>query len=257
MELAENEPKVNCLKDLKYFSRFLELGQKEFCNFLKNFLNLDQIRIQVCEINVLKTWLKVDSLEEAMEVPGDDNEVCVVSQIKANGELIAYFPYVIRGRDVKRYLTTMSFLPKLSEAISNQISLCYLHDFRGGDWIFGENLAKIIVSNCISTRKYDGIKFFHLIEKMEQLAATTFEGEFFPTGVIVSADSSKYKSNYFEFRIKRNIDNLAKREWFLANGQESFFLLDSNTNTGGIYRKSIPASVDFISRYFDEYYLNP
>lgn len=256
MKFEKITPKVDCLNDLKYFSRFLQLGQEEFCNFLKNFLNLEQIRIQACELNVLKTWLKVESLDEAMEVPGNDNEICVVSQIQTNGELIAYFPYVLRGRDVKKYLNIKSFLPKLSEAISDQITLCYLQDFKGGDWIFGENLARIIVSNCISTRKYDGIKFAHLIEKMEQLAASTFEGEFFPTGVIVSADSSKYKENYFEFRIKRDIDNLDKREWFLANGQESFFLLDSNTNSGGIFRKSMPSSPDFISRYFDEYYLS-
>lgn len=256
MKFEKNTPKVDCLKDLQYFSRFLQLGQEEFCNFLKNFLNLEQIRIQVCELNVLKTWLKVESLEQVMEVPGNDKEICVVSQIQTNGKLIAYFPYVLRGRDVKKYLNTKSFLQKLSEAISDQITLCYLQDFKGGDWIFGENLARIIVSNCISTRKYDGIKFTHLIEKMEQLAASTFEGDFFSTGVIVSADSSKYKENYYEFRIKRDIDNLDKREWFLANGKESFFLLDSNANSGGIFRKSMYSSPDFISRYFDEYYLS-
>lgn len=256
MKFEKNTPKVDCLNDLKHFNQFLQLGQNEFCNFLKDFLNLEQVRIQASELNVLKTWLKVKSIDEVMEVPGDNNEICLVSQIQTNGELIAYFPYVLRGRDVKKYLNIKSFLSKLSEAISDQITLCYLQDFKGGDWIFGESLARIIVSNCISTRKYDGIKFAHLIEKMEQLAALTFEGDFFSTGVIVCADSSKYKRNYFEFKIARDIDNLDKREWFLANGQESFFLLDSNTNTRAIFRKSMPSSSDFISRYFDEYYLS-
>lgn len=93
-----------------------------------------------------------------MAVPEEDNEICVVSQIQTNGELIAYFPYVLRGRYVKKYLEIKSFLPKLAEAISDQITLCYLQEFKGGDWLFGENLAKIIVSNCISTKKYDGYK---------------------------------------------------------------------------------------------------
>ena len=136
----------------------------------------------------LKEWLKVAKIEEVMDVSEKDNEICVVSQIKVNNELIAYFPYVLAGRNVKIYLRTSSFISKLAEAISDQITMCYLQDFRGGDWIFGENLARIIISNCISTRKYDGIKYAHLIEKMEQLASSTFEGEFFTTGVIVCSD---------------------------------------------------------------------
>ena len=42
----------------------------------------------------------------------------------------------------------------------------------------------------------------------------------------------------------------------MANGQESFFILDSNTNCGGIFRKSMPSSSNFINNYFDDYYLS-
>lgn len=256
MKFEINTPKVNCLKDLENFDRFLQLGQHGFCGFLKNFLNLEEVRIQVNDLNGLKKWLKVESLNEVMEVPERDDEICVVSQIQIKGELIAYFPYVLKGRFVKKYFRLNSFLSKLSEAVSDQITFCYLQEFKGGDWLFGENFARIIVSNCISTRNYDGIKFAHLIEKMEQLAASTFEGNFFSTGVIVCADGSKYRENYFEFKTNRNLDSLDKREWFLANGQESFFLLDSNTNSGGIYRKSMSSSADYIERYFEDYYLS-
>jgi len=255
MKFDKNEPKVDALTKLKSFKRFLQLGQEEFCEFLKRFLNIDDVRVQVCDLSTLKAWLSVESVEEVMKVSDDENEICIVSQIKTKDELIAYFPYVLRGKNVKTYFQLKSFLPKLAEAISDQITLCYLQDFIGGDWIFGENLARMIVANCISTRKYDGVKFTHLIEKMEQLATASFEGSFFPTGVIVTNDSSKYKKNFFAFETIRNIDNLDKREWFLANGQESFFLLDSNKISRGIFRKSIDTSSDFITRYFDDYYL--
>lgn len=223
MKFNTSMPKVNCIKELPNFGYFLQCGQEEFCNFLKNFLDLDQVRIQVCGLDELKKWLNVESITEIMDVPGANNEICVVSQIQYNGELIAYFPYVLKGKNVKKYLKTNSFLSKLSEAVSDQITSCYLQRFKGGDWVFGENLARVIVSNCISTRKYDGIKFVHLIEKFEQLAASTFENAFFTTGVIVSEDLSKYRDIYFKFKEKRNIDNIAKREWFLADGKESFF----------------------------------
>ena len=255
MKFEKNEPKIQCINMLNNFDRFLNLGQEEFCDFLKKLLNLDQVRIQSCELGKLKEWLNISNIEEVMDVPERTDEICVVSQIKVKDELIAYFPYVLKGRNVKIYLNIKSFISKLAEAISDHITLCYLQDFKGGDWIFGENLARIIVANCMSTRKYDGIKFAHLIEKMEQLASSTFEGEFFPTGVIVCSDSAKYKNNYFEFRTQRNIDTLDKREWFLANGRETFFLLDSNTNSNGIYRKSMLNTSDYISRFFDDYYL--
>ena len=255
MKFEKNEPKIQCINKLDNFNRFLNSGQMEFCDFLKKLLNLEQIRIQACELKELKQWLNVSSIEEIMDVPGRNDEICVVSQIKVKNELIAYFPYVLKGRNVKIYLNINSFISKLAEAISDRITLCYLQDFKGGDWIFGENLARIIVANCISTKKYDGIKFAHLIEKMEQLASSTFEGEFFPTGVIVCSDSTKYKNNFFEFSTPRNIDTLDKREWFLANGRETFFLLDSNTNSNGIYRKSILNTSNYIGKFFDDYYL--
>ena len=255
MRFEKGNPKVSCINSLTGFHNFLQHGQAKFCQFLINFLNLEEVRIQANDINVLMNWLHVDSLDIAMEVPGFEDEICVVSQIKSNNELIAYFPYVLKGQFVKKYFNSKSFLSKLSEAISDEITLCYLQDFIGGEWIFGENLARKIISNCISESKYDSIKFAHLIEKFEQLSASTFEGTFFPTGVIVCSDLSKYKRNFFEFKEVRNIATLDKREWFLANGQESFFVLDTNLNCSGIYRKSMSQPTDFINEYFDEYYL--
>lgn len=125
MRFVKDTPKVNSLNELDNFRQFLQLGQYEFCYFLKNFLNLEQVRIQTSGLDELKKWLKVESLDEAMAVPEDDREICVVSQIQANGELIAYFPYVLRGRSVKKYLEIKSLLPKLSEAISDQINIQY------------------------------------------------------------------------------------------------------------------------------------
>ncbi len=62
-----------------------------FYDFLVDFLNLEEVRIQVSSLDVLKNWLKVDNLDIVMEVPEREDEICVVSQIQVNGDLISYF----------------------------------------------------------------------------------------------------------------------------------------------------------------------
>ena len=131
MKYISGTPKENCISNLKHFDQFLTSGRNEFCDFLVKFLNLEEVRIQAMNLDVLKKWLKVENLDVVMEVPERDDEICIVSQIQVNGDLISYFPYVLKGMYVKIYFKARSFLTKLSEAISDQISLCYLQDFRG------------------------------------------------------------------------------------------------------------------------------
>jgi len=50
MKFDKNEPKIQCIKRLDNFNRFLQLWQEKLCDFLKKLLNLDQIRIQSCEL---------------------------------------------------------------------------------------------------------------------------------------------------------------------------------------------------------------
>ena len=69
IKFENNTPKVVCLKDLQHFDRFLLLGQNEFCNFLKSFLNIEQVRIQVNSLAILKEWLNVKKLSAMMDVP--------------------------------------------------------------------------------------------------------------------------------------------------------------------------------------------
>jgi len=79
-----------------------------------------------------------------------------------------------------------------AEAISEQLTACYFQKFKGGDWLFGDKFAQMLIANCVSSNLHNGIKFAHLIEKIEQLSVSTFEGEYFSTGVIVSSNFAKH-----------------------------------------------------------------
>lgn len=189
MKFVIGTPKYSCIKDIEGFGSFLEHGQPELQKFLKNFLNLEEIRVQCSHLDVIKGWLNVKSLNSVNEIKERENEICVVSQIYVDDELIAYYPYVLVGKYIKKMNLAKNFFPRIAEAISEQLTACYLQKFKGGDWLFGDKFAQMLIANCVSSNLHNGIKFAHLIEKIEQLSVSTFEGEYFSTGVIVS----KYK----------------------------------------------------------------
>ena len=107
-------------------------------------------------------------------------------------ELIAYYPYVLVRKYIKKMNLAKNFFPRIAEAISEQLTACYFQKFKGGDWLFGDKFAQMLIANCVSSNLHNGIKFAHLIEKIEQLSVSTFEGEYFSTGVIVSSNFAKH-----------------------------------------------------------------
>ena len=257
MKFVIGTPKYSCIKDIEGFGSFLEHGQPELQKFLKNFLNLEEIRVQCSHLDVIKGWLNVKSLNSVNEIKERENEICVVSQIYVDDELIAYYPYVLVGKYIKKMNLAKNFFPRIAEAISEQLTACYLQKFKGGDWLFGDKFAQMLIANCVSSNLHNGIKFAHLIEKIEQLSVSTFEGEYFSTGVIVSSNFAKYRESNFKFCEKRSIDTMNKREWFLADGRTSFFLIDINSNIEGIYVNESMDGNNFVDNYFEKYYLYP
>ena len=229
MKFLDAEPEYKSFYQVPNNNLFLSCGQQELYRFLKSFLVLDDVRIQTHNIDNLKNWLQIKKLKPINEVIGNPNELCLVSQIVVNNKLIANFPYVLRGRDVSKYQKAYSLLKKIAEAVSDQITACYLQGFSGGNWLFGNSFAQMLIANCISSSSHDGIEYAHLIEKMEQLSVSTFEGQFFTTGIIVTNNSRHYPNKH-KFRESKPLDKIEKREWFLADGQETFFLSDSKCN---------------------------
>lgn len=261
MKLLQQVPQYQSIQEIDNYEIFLQHGQPEIKKFLMDLLNLNDVQFQTGKLDKLKHWLGITELNPVQAVPTEDNKICLVSQIVANSQVIAYFPYVLVGRDIKKYLCTSSFLQKLSEAVSDQITLCYLMDFNGGDWLFGDSFAQIVIANCVSSSLYNGLKFAHLIEKMQQLSMSTFEGQAFTTGVIVSKDISKYKESTFRFvnngkENPHNIDEMDKRIWFLANGETSFFLMDTDSNIRSIYTRAKSYDLNNFDADFQNYYLS-
>lgn len=93
------------------------------------------------------------------------------------------------------------------------------------------------------------------VHKMEQLSVTTFENENFTTGVIVTSNKRPYNSNSFTLLKESDIYKCGKREWFLADGKSSFYIMDSQACIRYIYTAKKNRTFNFIEDYFDNYYM--
>lgn len=67
---------------------------------------------------------------------------------------------------------------------------------------------------------------------------------------------SKYKSCYLTFLKERELNNIDKREWFLADGVNSFFLFNRNSLCNKIYMRPVSKGKSFIDSFFENYYLS-
>mgnify|MGYP004657678719 FL=1 len=256
MEFKKEIPKYNCIKEVPNYYLFMEHGQPELCSFLINFFGLDEVRFQAADLTVIKKWLQVEELEpiNPVEIRGKE-EICLVSQIVVEDKLIAYYPYVLVGSNVPKISLAKGFLTRITEAVSEQVTACFVRGFKGGDWLFGDTFAQRLIANCITRNEYKEINFAHLIEKMEQLSVSTFEGRNFTTGVIVTKNLGHYdNNNKFRYDEVRHIDQLEKRDWFLADGQTSFLLMDTNTNIISMYIAEKSNKTNYIEDFFRNYY---
>lgn len=257
MKFIKGVPQYRCIKDVPNYSLFLVHGQPEMCSFLTNFFGLDEVRVQSGKLDVIKKWLQVEELEPVNSVEiNKKNEICLVSQIVVESKVIAYYPFVLVGSNVPKFSLAKGFLTRITEAISEQVTACFLREFKGGDWLFGDTFAQRLIANCITRNEYKEVNFAHLIEKMEQLSVSTFEGGYFTTGTIVTRNAHHYKNNKFRYDKVRHIDQLDKRDWFLADGQSSFLLIDPNSNVTSIYAVEKTNKTNYIENYFKNYYLS-
>lgn len=81
MKFDKNEPKIQCIKRLDNFNRFLQLGQEKLCDFLKKLLNLDQIRIQSCELKE-KIW------NSELSIMNESHQVLIDKILASDGAMV-------------------------------------------------------------------------------------------------------------------------------------------------------------------------
>ena len=142
---------------------------------------------------------------------------------------------------------------------------CRNNSFHGGIRIFGDDFIREAISKSLAPKQYDFSRIMFLVELFEKLASTTFEGNYFTTGLILSRSLYEYGekngkerkgklrkiNGYYDIVRKPSIE---KRFWYLIDGFSSFYLMDQTFVINQTFTRTEKESK--LTDYFDFYFLD-
>lgn len=186
--------------------------------------------------NKLRTSYKLAENQHLMIVYEHDinidskKEKDILYKILVKSELIskipdAYFNY------------TSIVISELFNIQRNQTFL-NLYNFRTIDI-----MSKTLVSYLLATSAFNKESIYSWLEKLEKLSSTTFEGNYFSTGFVLtrrmnnilgkSTDDYSCIKFFAKFPITNFLDDY-KRYWYLADGKDNYFVCDKDDDISHI-----------------------
>lgn len=251
--------------DLKNFINLKESGLTLLNEFLQSFMNC-KVRMQQLPIEKFEKHFGLDIHTNINRncYKIDENKMAVIIKVfgKAKGSVIAALPIVLEGENISNFGNY--FFEDLSKVISKKMTECYMNSFYSGTKVFGDQLAREIISVCLSTKHYDNSRILFLIELFEKLSTTTFEGQYFTTGLILSRSLYEYNGKNGKdrrgklYRLTNSYDLIKKpfadkRFWYLMDGKGSFYISDQTLVIKNTFiRNESNATLNY---FFDSYFL--
>jgi len=162
--------------------------------------------------------------------PIDENNVLILARIVKDKKLLSGIGFLLSTKAISK---NTKLLNVFESALTGILTHEFNSRFQHGCLAFGDELIKRTITNYISKGYYNFINVRHLIEYFFKLRTTSFEGEYFSTGLLLSKaihdyiDINERFVDLFELdkwiRL-RNTNKIDKRLWYLADGKKTFFL---------------------------------
>lgn len=261
MEVLWRHCQYNIMKniyELRGYNNLKNSGQALIIDFIGNLLNC-QVALQQLPIAEFEKRFNIDITTNINRncYTVDERTRCLKIKVYSEGEVLAIMPVLLAGENVKSI--SNRYLEDLAVVLSKQMTICYYNSFRGGTVFFGEQLEKLVVGTCICAKHYDYTRIIYLIELLEKLSATTFEGENFSTGFILSRSLYEYKgkrrngeliplNNEYDIVRTPEID---KRLWYIIDGKDSFYIMDQKLLISNVFIRN--HSAESWEEYFDSH----
>ena len=251
------------ISELKHYSNFRESGQGVLDSYLRNLLNC-RVSFQQQKIADFEKVMCIDvttTVKRSVYILDDDRVVITIKVIDSSS-IIAIMPILLRRKDIASVPSRV--LEQLAASITQKITECYLRQFHGGTQLMGTELENLVIARVFSMGVFDPSRFSFLITYLDKLSHTTFEGQFFTTGFILSRSLYDYKKGITKKRngILYAIDaalplvrnpKIEKRFWYLVDGKQKFYLFDQTLIIKNAF--SITTFNKSWDGFFDSYFL--
>lgn len=244
--------------ELKGYNNLKNSGQSLIIDFISNLLNC-RVTLQQLPISEFEKHFNVDITTNINRncYTVDERTRFFKIKVYSEREVLAIMPVLLVGENV-RFIANR-YLEDLAVALSKQMTACYNNSFHGGTVLFGEQLEKLVVGTCMCAKQYDYTRIIYLIELLEKLSSTTFEGSNFSTGFVLSRSLYEYKgrkrngtliplNNKYDIIRTPAID---KRLWYIIDGKDSFYIMDQNLIISDVFIRN--HSEESWEEYFNSY----
>ncbi len=252
---------IKPIRELPGYKQFRK-GKVLLGEYLSELLN--------CEVEFIETSIDefvkdtgIDILSNVNRNAYLENETVILSvKILEKKVLKALFPICLRGKTLNMIDT--SFYEKLVTTITLSLSTCASKRFEGAEYFMGDYLRERVIYSCFMKSNMDVYRFCFLIECLKKLGLTTFENENFSTGFILTNSAHDYIKNkehdrngvVYSLNEKKSLFHqsvhIDRRNWYLADGKTSFFLINENAKPSYLYVAPYDAE---ISNFWDSYSL--
>ncbi len=242
------------------FIEKLSREQQQVKKFLEVFFS--------ASVNFIKSDLEEIYKETGVDVLSKKKRITY--KISDNKHLIIVFHHSEdkkRNKDILyKILITSDLCSKIPDSYYESTSIVVSEFFnyeRNGTFINLYNfcsidiLSKTLVSYMISTAAFNKNRVYSRLEKLEKLSSTTFEGESFSTGfiltrrmkdILASSDPNYNCTPFFDSFPIVDFKNDYKRNWYIVDGKTSYFILDQKSEIS--YILHIKEEDDFYKNYF-------
>ena len=127
------------------------------------------------------------------------------------------------------------------ETISIALTEDYNHNFAEGYALYNQNLVRELIVRCVARDCYLHSKVSALIDMMNAVRTTTFEGKYFSSGLLVthSLHIHMEKQEFGEvmnlYKSQDVFDKINARFWYLVDGEHSMYVTDLTHNINSMY----------------------
>ena len=232
---------ISDFKGINFFYR--GPGVQMLQHTLEDFFSA-KVRLYFNAIDVYKSDFNIDILKNPnrnVYIDGDHNRVLLISFVKREDLPHRYY----LGLSIES-----PYVPFINPSIFNKtakiISILLREEsktlFSNSVNVFDGSLINSIIYSYIKT--CDRSRFLFVLNRFRDLRATTFEGRYFSTGLIISKDLAGYRkadnrNGFFEKLSKefkcKVYDKLDYRFWYLVDGKQSFYFTNQYFNIENVF----------------------